>query len=206
MKKISLLLVSLFFVFAVFSQETDSTQVENEYKTIFKDNKISIGGYGAPFVMISGINNQISISTGGLGGVLINQRISFGGYGTSLTTSLTVNYTNSIYSSVLYTNVDVKYEHGGLLTGYVFYPNMPIHPSVLFLLGWGEVSSIDNYYNSYLKEEFIVFTPILELEMNITSFFKIAIGGNASLTTITKFHNLGLNYGANVTFKFGWFK
>ena len=79
------ILIASFMIFAVnlLSQEEPVENKETKINTIFNEGlKIkSWGGYGAPIVGGTQIKGNMSVYTGGKGGVIINRKYAFGGVG-----------------------------------------------------------------------------------------------------------------------------
>ena len=176
MKKTGLLLLTLLAFFVANAQDYE----KQEIGTIFNGNTF-FNGFGGPIMSYTTIAGKFAHSMGGGGGVLVNNRFFFGGFGTGVT--------NRIRSEAdIYDGYDINFGYGGLWTGYNFLPQKPLHPTVSLLSGWGNIDIEDSYVNDimnddliYVNDQVFVLTPTVEVELNITTFFKIGIGANYRL-------------------------
>ena len=68
--------------------------------------------------------------------------------------------------------------------GYTLFGNRPIHASLSTLVGWGEFGIIqfDGYY-PFIRDKIFTLTPTVEVEMNLTSYFRIGVGASYNLYT-----------------------
>lgn len=171
-----------------------SAQDEGDgYQTIFGKNGINrISGFGGPFFNYSVLNGQFTMFSGGGGGVILDD-FYFGGYGMS--TAANVEYRDSMNLSMSY---------GGLMFGYTHNGKKAFHPSFFIQTGWGKLK-VPNYYS----DNVFVINPCIELEMNVTKFFRVALGANYRIvgglnTDDLKFSDVS-GPGVNLMFKFGWF-
>lgn len=186
---------------------------QEEIKTIFDQGVHRISGFGGPFMYFSTFHKDFAHFMGGGGGVLINNKFYLGGFGFGLTTSHPVP--TSQYDRLnLDLNTDYKYDfgYGGLMFGYIFGWSNAIHLTVGFQGGWGAIS-IRNP-NDFTDWDFeadpvYVLSPLAEVEMNITRFFRIGVGANYRYVGDVDFSNLDdmdlSSPGVYLSFKFGWF-
>jgi hypothetical protein len=193
MKKIFLVFLGIYFLLGLKAQE------EAEIQTLFGEGQINISGFGGPFMNFSLIDDKFAHLMGGGGGILIND-FFFGGYGIGLTNSIEFEGTSN----------ELGFGHGGFWLGYNFISKKLIHPSFHIQLGWGKISQrlpaggrYDNGDNVF------VITPTLELEVNITKYFKISAGGNYRFVSFVDDENYSesdfMSPGVFLGFKFGWF-
>jgi hypothetical protein len=193
MKKIFLIFLGIYFLLGLKAQE------EAEIQTLFGEGQINISGFGGPFMNFSLIDDKFAHLMGGGGGILIND-FFFGGYGIGLTNSIEFEGTPN----------ELRFGHGGFWLGYNFISKKLIHPSFHIQLGWGKIAQrlpsggpLDNGDNVF------VITPTLELEMNITKYFKISAGGNYRFVSFVDDENYSesdfMSPGVFLGFKFGWF-
>ena len=168
-----------------FAQQ-DTSKTDDEFKTIFqKKSKVKVSGFGAVILDFGSIENDFSLLVGGEGAVLFNRKFYIGLYGRILSTLPRYEYINSNFGNRYNIQRMGSFEHGGLLLGYVFMPKKPIHFGISSKFGGGALGVMyyyNNYYNEpnlYLPEdtyEFVfVITPQIELEMNLTNWFKFRI-------------------------------
>jgi hypothetical protein len=208
MKKLSILLIIVLIGNLLAAQD-------EEFKTIFdknKDKQLRISGFGGPMMTFTAIGNNFAHMMGGGGGVIINN-FFFGGYGLGMTTPITYKgYENTDPGQTSY---NLQFGHGGFWTGYIIGPRKPLHLSISSLIGWGDISQVDKTDSYTIGEQsaemVFVVTPIAELEMNFSKFFKLGIGSSVSFVM-----GPGIDYTPYTTgdfakpsvylsFKFGWF-
>jgi len=140
--------------------------------------KTSISGFGGPFVEFSGIQKEFAVSVGGGGAVIFNQTFYIGGYGEGLTTS---HYRYDLSDVVNIAQPKISFGHGGFWLGYIHDSFKAIHFGFSSKLGWGSISLYDAYYNYeprdyWAKDAVFVAIPQVEVEMNLTPWFKINVG------------------------------
>lgn len=193
MKRLFLLFLGIYFVLGLKAQE------ETDIQTLFGDRQIRISGFGGPFMNFSLIDGKFAHLMGGGGGILIND-FFFGGYGIGLTNS--IGYGNS--------SDELGFGHGGFWLGYNFISKKLIHPSFHVQLGWGNITQRMPSGGPVSKgDNIFVIIPTLELEVNITKYFKISAGGNYRFIAFVDDENYTetdfISPGAFLGFKFGWF-
>lgn len=195
MKKITLLLAVFLVALTGFAQEKDS----DEFRTIFDNQKLKVSGIGGFSMAFSSFNSNYAASTGGSMAILLNKQLFVGGYGQSSNIYREVTIENSDYT-------DARLNHGGFWLGYIIMPSLPIHPVISTQVGWGK-ARVDEYYN----DNVFVVNPTVEVQVNITRFFRMAVGGH--YTICSDVNNIdGLSAkdfsgpGGTLAFRFGWFK
>ncbi len=108
----------------------------------------------------------------------------------------------------------MDFGYGGLYLGYVRNSDRLVHYELHSIIGAGGVSY--NYYKNIDNDEwkaegdaFFIVEPGVNVEMNVTDFFRIAVGGIYRLVTGVNYHDVtddhlsGLS--AQIVFKFGSF-
>lgn len=197
MKRIIILLISVLPAFSLFAQEDD------DFKTIFDGSPLHISGFGGPFMNFTAIDGEFAHMMGGGGGIIIND-FFFGGFGLGLTTSHDPSY----YSG----EQDVEFGYGGLWFGHTLFSDRAIHPSAHLQVGWGGITVWEGEYDhdNFLEEDGVfVVSPTVELEANITRFFKMGVGVRYRFVQgveMVSYDNSDFSdFGAFLSFKFGWF-
>lgn len=179
MKKTCLMLSIILISFLLSAQDEKPTQY------LFGNiGKISFNGFGAPMVELSSKGGDISVSTGGGGAVLCNQKFFLGAYGMGFATQDEVDGLKIKQSNgeiISYPSMRTVFAHGGFWLGYIHNRKNAIHWGVSTKIGWGAISLVDANMNedSHTKvglDQVFVFTPQIETEMNITRWFKVNIG------------------------------
>lgn len=177
-----------------------STFGQNKEETLF-GNVNHIGGFGGPMIEVSSINGETVADVGG-GGALILDNFFFGGYGLG---------TDAPNIQIGLETLDIDFGHGGLWFGFVAPPYKVAHIYSSFKLGWGETNLKDSDGDKLFSDNVLVLTPEIGVELNITSWFKLAFTGGYRFVDGVNSLPAGLNddtfsspFGA-LTFRFGGF-
>jgi hypothetical protein len=164
-KILSFLIIILFISVQLFAQE----------ETLVGTGEITHGGFGGPVIKYTGIKGESAVLVGGRGGWIINHTfvIGIGGYG----------LVNQIKGNFLFNNKYpvINLGYGGLELEFIIQSDRLIHYSVGALIGAGGVSYRESLWEDWDKlyagnDEFFVFEPAINLEVNIISFFRINAG------------------------------
>lgn len=142
------------------------------------------GGFGGPVLKLGDVAGNAGIWVGGRGGWILNfsntHAISLGGGGYGLVTEHSVpapsdNNTDE-YAAVGYGGFDMEYTNNTFRL---------VHFTVSSLVGAGGVTTRDRHFEEVdtHPSTFFVFEPGLNLEMNMTSFFRISAGATYRLTS-----------------------
>jgi len=196
---------------SAFSQKNDTIQREKEYQTLFGDNRPG-GFYGAFNMGYSVIDDDQSIIFGGRFVWIVNHSVGFGFGGNGF-----INEYH--YEPALEREVFLTGGYGGLYIEPILMPKFPVHLSFPCLFGAGGISYISKeaeYYHNIIEdsEAFLIAEPGAELELNLTRYFRFAIGatyrfttefevGTNSPPTVNAEALKGFSY--MITFKFGRF-
>ena len=209
MKKLILLFCAVTIGIGAFSQIlTSPPEEEDDFKTIFDGQKIKISGFGGPFMRFGSIDGEFAHFMGGHGGILLND-FYVGGYGMGLTNHISGDKYNQDYT--------VEFGHGGLMTGINIFGKKAIHPNFYTLFGWGSATIKEDYeddfdfYDNVIDDDESIFViePSLEIEMNFTRFFRVALGGSYRFVTgvdLVGYDDADFSGpSASLSFRFGWF-
>jgi len=197
MKKSILILSVLAVCTSLFSQE-------REYRTLLDNQDLRISGLGGPFMQFTTVAGEFGHMMGGGGAVLLNN-FFFGGYGLGLTNAIP-DYVNDNTSDRL------TLGHGGFWLGYALFGEKPIHVTFSSMIGWGEfgIMQYDGYY-PFVRDQIFVMIPTVEIELNLTRYFRIGAGASFNIYTMMDegmhgYSNGDLSSpGGFLSFKFGWF-
>lgn len=178
---------------------------EKEYRTILDNKDLRISGMGGPFMQFTSLAGEFGFMMGGGGAVLLND-FFFGGYGLGLTNAIP-DYVNDHPSDQL------SLGHGGFWLGYSLFGNKPVHASFSALLGWGEFGITQGEQGAYpyIRDNIFMLTPSVELEANLTRYFRIGAGISYNICTMVDANLHGYQGGdlssvaGFLSFKFGWF-
>ena len=181
---------------------------EREYQTLVDFDQVRISGMAGPFMQFTMVDGEFAHMMGGGGAVMVGD-FWFGGYGLGLTNRIQVDVSRyQDYRVGDYLSVS----HGGFWLGYSLFGDKPIHVAISSLIGWGQVGVGHEYgYNIYQDGMFVV-CPTVEVELNLTRFFRLGAGASYNLFTLVDPANIpGYRSsdfsapGGFLSFKFGWF-
>ncbi|MCF6268312.1 MAG: hypothetical protein L3J41_01215 [Melioribacteraceae bacterium] len=204
MKKLTTLLLLLSF-YNFFAQE----------KTLVSSGITSNGWFGAPVMKIAELNNQSSLIIGARGGWIINNSIVLGGGMYGLASNVTVDVIDGDLFSEDTENLHFMY--GGFELEYIISPMEIFHVSLYTLLGLGSVSynnfgdgNTNNFYSNHQTgNSFFIAEPAINLEVNVTHFFRIDLGVGYRYTYGADYQTINDNtvsgFNGIVTLKFGKF-
>jgi hypothetical protein len=198
-----------------------------------EQSKIANGGYGSFSIGWTKIDGKDAILLGGRAAWIANHQIALGIAGRGFFNSTGSNdYYDSSYDPNMDPNYSLSGGYGGLLIEPIIVPMKPVHVSFPILIGAGGVAAMpsnwenwnnyepNNYY--YNVDGYFVFEPGVDVEFNITKFFRIAVGGSYRYTSdvhlVHKYYdNTGTEiskkidtdalrgFNADISLKFGWF-
>ncbi len=179
MKKI-FLLTSILFISLTFvcGQE----EKETEMKTVFRKGSTTIGGFGGMMMHVTLFEGHPNFMMGGGGGIMLNHYFYFGGYGMGNTTPSQI--AKSDYAVLeLEDNEEyiLNFGYGGLYTGLVLGWKSPVHFNFGIGYGWGALTVNNSNFNTdynVISDNLLVILPFAKVELNMTKFFRIAMGGN----------------------------
>jgi hypothetical protein len=211
--KRTITIAGLFIVLCAtsFAQEHDSGKTSQEFKTLLGHDNHN-GFYGAFTVGYSEIEERQAVIFGGRFEWIAGHSIGIGFGGTGF-----INENH--FEPALNSDVFVTGGYGGLYVEPILMPNYPVHLSFPILLGGGGISYVTedmNFDHNMIEdsEAFLIAEPAVELELNLTRNFRLAIGTSYRFTTP---FNVGLAGSPTVsskalqgftymmTFKFGRF-
>ncbi len=147
-------------------------QEDDNYQTLFDFEDIHVSGFGGPAIIICPVKDHYTPFMGGGGGAVLNRKFFFGGFGAGMIQSIPIN--DSKYN-------ELDFSYGGLWLGYIFMGEKAIHPTFHVQMGWGGLNLNDKFgdnFEDYRSDPVYVINPTLELEMNITRFFRLGVGVN----------------------------
>ncbi len=212
MKKIvivtALIMASAFMALA----QTDE-QVERPVKntsTLFGDNA-KVRGFGALDFKVSEFKDDLAILAGVHGGIIINDHFMIGLGGKGIATNISFDGINPANKLHMYGG------YGGLMIGGIFAPKKAIHISVPILIGAGGAEVTDqNYFGTYSESNgfyetsaFFIVEPGMEVEINLTKFFRIGLGVSYRMISGSEFINIKdkelSGFSSGISLKFGGF-
>ena len=215
MKKILIITITAILSVNTFGQilnkEPREIDRDEDISTIFRNNS-SYGGYGGIYINYTQIDNVDAVEIGGRGSFIIAHSLALGIEGAGFISDVIdpdgINQDDYIYSG----------GYGGFTIEPIIFPKFPVHLSFPVLLGAGAVTYCNvsqEYSDEYYVDDIDVFMlarPGVELEFNITRYFRISINGYYRFTTDilndTEFLKTsdGMNgFSVGMGFKFGKF-
>ena len=208
--------------------QADTTLHGEKIETLFGSDGFTNGGFGA-FEMKPGAigGSKVGLFLGGRGGWIINHVFSIGGGGYGLVTKPELH---KFTVGNVDTTLSLQMGYGGLVFEYTYNPQKAFHFTVNTLIGAGGVSYVQindknkdndseyNWDNNLGKSTFFVVEPSITAELNVLTYFRIAIGAsyrfvsgvdlthysnNTAVATTTSKDLSGFN--GVISFKFGKF-
>ncbi|EAR10894.1 hypothetical protein [Reinekea blandensis] len=168
----------------VFASGILATQVVAKESLIDMDNA-RVGGFGGPLFKVSQIQNEQTFEIGGMGGATFTtgkHSIMLGGGGYGLVNELGWNNGDKL---------DMGY--GGLMLGYTYDPEALVHVDTTLLLGAGGVTTIDTDTDISDTGSFLITELSAAVEVNLTEFLEIGVGGAYRLASDPSLPGLNSN-------------
>ena len=211
MKRIILFVLIASTVAAGFGQVDETEQIKpkrsDEIMTLLGSSN-AIGGYGGLSMLYTQIDNKDAFVFGARGAAIMGHSFAIGFGGAGFVTDLFPDESLNL-------DANLAGGYGGLFFEPIILPKYPVHLSIPILVGAGGIAynSVDRRWEEswYVEdsEAFFVIEPGAEIELNITKFFRFAIGAyyrftsNIDLMNTSKDVLNGFSFGVN--FKFGKF-
>ncbi len=129
------------------------------------DGPVESGGFGGPVIKFSEVRNQFAVLVGGRGGWILNHTFVIGAAGYGLASDIRLDSR--------FPGRDVEFGYGGLDLEYIYDSNSLVHFSAQALIGGG---AIDLVFGGESDVVF-VFEPQGNVELNMTRYFRISVGG-----------------------------
>jgi hypothetical protein len=165
------------FLFSFAQAQVDDESYPEDYhgdeiKTLFSGNN-TVGGYGEISMLYSQIDDRDAFLFGARGGVLLGHMMTIGLCGTGF-------FNDAQYIPVLEDEVTLAGGYGGLFFEPILFPKFPVHVTLPVTIGAGGVALARMYEES---DAYMVIEPGIEIELNITRFFRFSIGGYYRFTS-----------------------
>jgi hypothetical protein len=220
MKRITLAVMIALFSTALFAQEENAKNTNDDMNTLFgKGNKTTIGWFVGPTGGYTRFCSSDVALAGIQAGMVINHNFTIGLAGSGVANSNYLTYNNFIDT----TDVRLEGGYGGLLLEYTLFPKSAIHVSFPLIIGGGTMgyySTNDNHewdeddwdncdHQEIDQDAFFVVIPGVTAEVNILKFMRFGVGVSYRYTpdldlvnTSSSFIN---NFTASASLKFGKF-
>ena len=188
--KLTLLLIFIISVSTYAQKDYDAVK-DKEIKTNLGRNS-SVKGFGSLELKTTEIKDDIALMPGIMGGIIMNDHfiLGLGGYG--MAAEIDFIGTEPEIRQYLYGG------YGGLILGAIIAPREVIHVNIPILIGAGGAYITENASHDFdgSSEEFdessafFVIEPGIELEMNITRFFRLGVGASYRYITESDLVNI----------------
>ncbi|MCB2208272.1 MAG: hypothetical protein KQH67_08220 [Bacteroidetes bacterium] len=202
MKRYSFILLTILLSIYSYSQTEKILSLDHHLKTR------TITSYGAPLVNFTQMNKNWGVLIGGKGGVLINQKFSFGGIGMGMVKDPKFNGAGS--PDFNNNPLEVSLGSGGLFVEYIFNFNFPVSLSIPVNLMAGGVSVKDTETDTKIESSGIyILEPGINVAFRVSANFAPTINVSyrqvfgSDLENLTNKEISGLNLG--LILKFGNF-
>lgn len=217
MKYILILITSCLVVFSAAAQKYVDTSDpdDDEIKSLLNKGN-DLNAFGAADLKIGDFKGERGLLVGAYGGFIINRRFLFGVAGYGLVTGL--EFEGSVPNQSVLKPLNLNGGYGGVLIGATIAPRELVHISMPIVLGAGsmEVTDRNFFINNPVDSEFtiensifFVLEPGIEIEFNITKYFRLGTGATyryvtgLDLANVTNDELSGVN--ALISFRFGRF-
>ncbi len=175
-----------------------------EEETVFNKTRVH-GGFGAPIVEYTSMDDQAGVLVGG-GGAIIIDDFFFGGFGQG------GSFAEHVVGGREY---PLNFGYGGLWLGYVKPTVKAIHFFSSVKIAGGSISiseDRDDFEDTLYDETVFVVQPEAGVELNLFKWFRIALTGNYRIVSGIQSKNLGglsnkdfNSGGMTLTLRFGKF-
>ncbi|WP_423737962.1 hypothetical protein [Chitinophaga caseinilytica] len=157
---------------------TTPALAQEKIESLSRGGKVRVGGFGAPTIKFTTFDDQMGVLLGGYAGVMLNSRLMLGAGAYALVNNIEAPRPDpagpALYWNMWYT---------GFVPEYTIKGNKLVHLAVGALVGGGGVMKNERYkswdeFESIGYSSFFVGEPHVNLELNITSYLRLGIGGS----------------------------
>ena len=212
MKKLLVFFGALAMTLTSFAQQDDEYYSDDIQTLMGKNN--SVGGYGAISIQYTELENRDAFVFGAKGAIVLGHMMSLGLAGSGF-------FNDVHYDVTTEQDISLAGGYGGFFFEPILMPRFPVHVAFPIMIGAGGVAVVsvdqnDNWNDNYKSEAsdaFMVIEPGIELELNVTKFFRFSIGGYYRYTSDVDIADpeyavptdILRGFSGGVTFKFGRF-
>ncbi|MBU0763533.1 MAG: hypothetical protein KJ607_01720 [Bacteroidetes bacterium] len=167
-------LIILMFIALVQKNSSGQTyEFENSSDERFLLNdSINFGGFLAVSPGLSQVTAKKGFTTGGSGAIIFGRHLFAGGYYSALVSKI-------VLDRGLSENKQLRFNHGGILAGFIFLPDRRISPEVGIMIGWGSLALTQPEEKKYLWESFDrinTYSFFVETDYRVTNFIRAGLG------------------------------
>lgn len=188
---------------------------DEEVKSLLSKNN-DLNAFGAVDIKVSDLMSERGLLVGAYGGFIINRRYLFGVAGYGLVTNL--EFEGQVPGQSTTKQLNLNGGYGGIMIGGTIAPRELIHISIPVVLGAGSLEVVDKdfFANNPADSEFtvensvfFVAEPGIEIEFNITKYFRLGAGMTYRYVSGTELENVKdediSGTTAMISFRFGRF-
>lgn len=214
MKKLVMFFGIMAVTFSAFAQQDDESVSERsgDIQTLMGKNN-TVGGFGAISIGYTELDSRDAFVFGAKGGIVLGHVMSLGLGGVGF-------FNDAHYDAVSGQDISLAGGYGGFFFEPTVMYKFPVHVSFPILIGAGGVAVVsdngddnwDDNYNSEASDAFMVIEPGVEVELNITNFFRFSVGARYRYTSDIDIEptydvpkDILRGFTGGVTFKFGHF-
>ena len=216
MKKLAYIIL-IFCTSASFGQRyMDTNDPKDEEVKSLLSKKNDLNAFGALDLKIGDLKGERGMLVGAYGGFIINRRYLFGVAGYGLVTA--IEFDGLVPGQTEPKQLNLHGGYGGILIGGTIAPKELIHISIPIVLGAGTMEVVDKdfFVNNPADSEFtiensvfFVAEPGIEVEFNITKYFRLGAGMTYRYISGTELENVKdedvSGTTAMISFRFGRF-
>lgn len=156
-----------------------------------------LNGFGGIDIRVGDFKDERGLLVGAYGGLIINRRYLFGLAGYGLVTNL--EFEGAVPGQAEPKTLNLHGGYGGILIGAAIAPKELVHISFPLILGAGSFEVVDkNFFTNNLPDSeftientiFFVVEPGIQIELNISSYFRLGFGASYRYITGTELINV----------------
>lgn len=175
--------------------DTNDPNDEEVKSLLSKGNDLN--GFGGVDLRVGDFKGERGLLVGAYGGLIINRRYLFGVAGYGLVTNL--EFEGVVPGQAEPKTLNLHGGYGGVLIGAAIAPKELIHLSFPLILGAGSFEVVDkNFFANNPQDSeftiensiFFVVEPGIEIELNISNYFRLGFGASYRYITGTELLNV----------------
>lgn len=213
MKKLIVLLTALTLTCLSYAQHDMESGRSDEIQTLMGQNN-AVGAYGSISIKYTEIEDKDAFVFGARAGLIMGHMMALGLGGAGF-------FNDVEYDPISMQDISLAGGYGGFFFEPIIMPKYPVHISFPVLIGAGGVAVVsvnddddwNDNYKSEASDAFMVIEPGIEIELNVTRFFRFCVGGYYRYTSSVDIEDpmfdvptdILRGFSGGVTFKFGKF-
>lgn len=185
----------------------------DEIQTLMGQNN-AVGAYGSISIKYTEMENKDAFVFGARAGLIMGHMMTLGLGGAGF-------FNDVQYNPAAMQDISLAGGYGGFFFEPIIMPKYPVHISIPVLIGAGGVAVVsvnddddwNDHYKSEASDAYLVIEPGIEIELNVTRFFRFCVGGYYRYTSNVDIEDpmfdvptdILRGFSGGVTFKFGKF-